>query len=103
MSGSRAGRLFAVGKYSAQLGEIERAVALTRRGLAAFPQFPRLLAVLSELESSSIIIRKNVTYFRARASTSTEFKPFWCMPIVQLQQQGSEKGLSLKHTRISPN
>jgi tetratricopeptide (TPR) repeat protein len=35
----------------AQLGEIERAVALTRRGLEIFPQFPRLLAVLSELES----------------------------------------------------
>ena len=34
----------------AQLGETDRALALTRRGLAIFPQFPRLLAVLSELE-----------------------------------------------------
>ena len=36
----------------AQLGETGRAVALARRGLAAFPQFPRLLTVLSELELS---------------------------------------------------
>jgi len=36
----------------AQLGETERAVALAQRGLAAFPQFPRLLTVLSELEAS---------------------------------------------------
>ena len=36
----------------AQLGETEKAVALARRGLAVFPQFPRLLTVLSELETS---------------------------------------------------
>jgi tetratricopeptide (TPR) repeat protein len=36
----------------AQLGETDRAVALVRRGLAVFPQFPRLLTVLSELEIS---------------------------------------------------
>ena len=35
----------------AQLGEIERAKILARRGLAAFPHFPRLLSVLSELEA----------------------------------------------------
>lgn len=34
----------------AQLGEIERAATLARRGLEIFPQFPRLLAVLGELE-----------------------------------------------------
>jgi tetratricopeptide (TPR) repeat protein len=34
----------------AQLGETGRAVALARRGLAMFPEFPRLLSVLSELE-----------------------------------------------------
>lgn len=36
----------------AQLGETERAILLAQRGLAVFPQFPRLLAVLSELEVS---------------------------------------------------
>ncbi|HEX4075537.1 MAG TPA: tetratricopeptide repeat protein [Candidatus Acidoferrales bacterium] len=36
----------------AQLGETQRAVALAQRGLAVFPQFPRLLAVLAELEVS---------------------------------------------------
>ena len=35
----------------AQLGEIERAKILARRGLALFPHFPRLLSVLSELEA----------------------------------------------------
>lgn len=35
----------------AQLGEKERAITLAQRGLAVFPQFPRLLAVLSELQS----------------------------------------------------
>ena len=34
----------------AQLGEIRRAADLAQRGLAVFPQFPRLLAVLDELQ-----------------------------------------------------
>jgi len=36
----------------AQLGETERARKLAQRGLAVFPQFPRLLSVLSELDAS---------------------------------------------------
>lgn len=36
----------------AQLGETERAVSLAKRGLAAFPQFPRLLTILAELQRS---------------------------------------------------
>lgn len=36
----------------AQTGETEQAIALAQRGLAAFAQFPRLLAVLAELEVS---------------------------------------------------